>query len=149
MGLTLPAEGSVYLDANGFIYSVERIEPYRTVLDPLWKGAQAGKFEIVTSELTLLETLVKPLRDDDALLQELFRTLLNAREVRLIPATAALWERAAALRARIPRLRTPDALHAATALVVGTPMFLTNDPGFRQIAGLPVTLLSEVPEDSE
>ena len=32
--LTLPSIGPIYLDANGFIYSVERIEPYRTVLEP-------------------------------------------------------------------------------------------------------------------
>ena len=29
--------GPVYLDANGFIYSVERIEPYRTLLEPMWR----------------------------------------------------------------------------------------------------------------
>lgn len=29
--LTLPPAGPVYLDANGFMYSIERIEPYRTL----------------------------------------------------------------------------------------------------------------------
>lgn len=33
--LTLPATGSVYLDANCFIYSVERVDPYRDMLDHL------------------------------------------------------------------------------------------------------------------
>ena len=59
--LTLPPAGPVYLDANGFIYSVERIEPYRTLLEPMWQLAQAGQFEVVSSELVILETLVKPL----------------------------------------------------------------------------------------
>lgn len=54
--LTLPARGPIYLDANGFIYSVERIEPYRTLLEPLWQHAQEGQFQIVSSELTLLLT---------------------------------------------------------------------------------------------
>ena len=40
--LTLPANGPVYLDANGFIYSVERVEPYRTLLEPMWRQA-AGR----------------------------------------------------------------------------------------------------------
>ena len=53
--LTLPAAGPIYLDANGFIYSVERIEPYRTLLEPMWAQAQAGQFEIVSSELVILE----------------------------------------------------------------------------------------------
>ena len=36
--LILPPNGPIYLDASGFIYSVERIEPCRTLLDPLWRG---------------------------------------------------------------------------------------------------------------
>ena len=32
--LTLPDSEPVYLDSCGFIYSVERVEPYRTLLEP-------------------------------------------------------------------------------------------------------------------
>ena len=48
--LILPPNGPVYLDASGFIYSVERIEPYHTLLEPLWQQAQAGQFVIVSSD---------------------------------------------------------------------------------------------------
>ncbi len=107
-------------------------------------AAQANQFEIISSELVLLETLIKPFRDGDALLEHLFRSLFRAREVRLIPVTAALWERAARLRAAMPRLKTPDALHAATALASASPLFITNDPRFRQVPGLPCIILSEL-----
>lgn len=90
--LTLPARGPIYLDANGFIYSVERIEPYRTLLEPLWQQAQEGQFQIVSSELTLLETLVKPFQKGDALLENIFRSLFESHEVQLIPVTTAIWE---------------------------------------------------------
>ena len=40
--LTLPTGGLVYLDANGLIYSVERVEPYRALLEPLWQAAQTA-----------------------------------------------------------------------------------------------------------
>ena len=33
--LNLPTGGLAYLDANSVIYSVEGVEPYRTLLDPL------------------------------------------------------------------------------------------------------------------
>ena len=33
--LTLPSKGPIYLDASGFIYSLERIEPYRALLEPM------------------------------------------------------------------------------------------------------------------
>lgn len=141
--LTLPPSGPVYLDANGFIYSAEHIEPYRTLLEPVWLAAQAGQFEIVSSELVILETLVKPLRESDAVLENVFRALLSAREVRLIPATALLWEQAARLRTATG-LKTPDALHAATALAAGSTLFLTNDLGFRRVSGLSVVILSEI-----
>ncbi len=141
--LTLPRSGSVYLDANAFIYSVERIEPYFSLLKPMWEAAQASRFEILSSELVILETLVKPLRDEDQVLEKLFRELLHSREVRLVPVTAALWERAARLRATTG-LKTPDALHGATALGAVTDLFITNDPHFLRIPALPLVVLSEL-----
>ena len=141
--LTLPDAGPIYLDANGFIYSVERIEPYCSLLEPMWRQAQAGQFEILSSELVLLETLIKPLRQGDTILESLFRSLLNALEVRLIPATAPIWEHAARLRATTG-LKTPDALHAATAFATGSKLFLTNDPDYRRVPDLPLTILDDV-----
>src|SRR5260370_1433234 len=140
--LTLPPGGAVYVDANAVIYAVEKIEPYRSLLEPLWLAAQAGHLRIITSELTWLETLTKPLREGSTPLEALFRAFLTAREVRLIPATLSLWEDAARLRAL--GLKTPDALHAATALAAGCGLFVTNDSGFRRVPGLPVAVLSEV-----
>lgn len=62
----------------------------------------------------------------------------------LAPITAAVLREAARLRAAIPALRTPDALHAATALLEGCTLFLTNDKGFRRVPRLPVVLLDDV-----
>jgi predicted nucleic acid-binding protein len=95
--LTLPTSGVIYLDASAFIYSVERIEPYRALLDPMWRQTQAGQLAIVSSELSFLETLVKPMREGDTALEHDFRALFNAREVRLIPANLPVWEHAARL----------------------------------------------------
>ncbi len=50
--LILPESGAVYPDADCVIYSVERIEPYRRILEPVWR--RGG---IITSDLTLLEVL--------------------------------------------------------------------------------------------
>ncbi len=141
--LTLPANGPIYLDASGFIYSVERIEPYRTLLEPMWRQAQAEQFTVVSSDLVVLETLVKPLREGDTVVEMLFRALFDANEVRLIPATRPLWEEAARLRATT-RLKTPDALHAAAALHAKCTLFITNDDDFRRVGGLPVVVLDDL-----
>ena len=126
-----------------FIYSVERIEPYRTLLDPVWRQAQSGQFTVVSSELVVLETLVKPLRDGNRALEGLFRSLLDSNEVRLVPATLALWELAAAIRAAT-RLKTPDSLHAAAVLHAGCNLFITNDSDFRRVLDLPVVVLKDL-----
>ena len=141
--LTLPSAGPVYLDASGFIYSVERIEPYRTLLEPMWLQAQTGQFSIVSSDLVVLETLVKPLREGDTVVELLFRSLFEASEVRLIPATRPLWEEAARLRAETG-LKTPDALHAAAALHAGCTIFITNGDDFRRLKELPVVVLDDL-----
>lgn len=43
-----------------------------------------------------------------------------------------------------PNLKTPDALHAATALQAGCALFVTNDVGFRQVASLPLVVLDDL-----
>ena len=55
--LTLPVSGPVYLDASGFIYSVEHIEPYRASFEAMWQQALNRQFTIVRSDLVALETL--------------------------------------------------------------------------------------------
>ncbi|MDQ6644601.1 MAG: PIN domain-containing protein [Chloroflexota bacterium] len=142
--LTLPTNGPVYLDANCFIYSVERIDPFRVILDTLWQAVSGGKITVVTSELTLLEVLVKPLKVGDETTAAMFRIILrHSPDVHMLPITQAILEEAANFRAAM-NLKTPDALHAATALLNGCTLFVTNDSAFRRVANLNVAVLSEI-----
>lgn len=143
--LNLPVGGTAYVETPAIIYTVESHPAYSPLLRPLWQAAQARSLHVVTSELTLLETLVIPLRNQDQALQAAYeRLLLSTPEVRLLPLTLGVLREAARLRAAVPGLRTPDALHAATALLAGCTLFLTNDGGFRRIPGLPLVLLDDV-----
>jgi predicted nucleic acid-binding protein len=88
--------------------------------------------------------LVKPLKDRNAALVALFRSvLLGTAGLHCLPVSLRVLEVAADLRAR-HGLKTPDAIHAATALIAGSVQFVTNDMGFRRVPGLPVIVLSEV-----
>jgi predicted nucleic acid-binding protein len=143
--LTLPASGEIYLDANTIIYSYERIEPYRTLLEPCWDAPASSPPPKVTSVLTLMEVMIKPLRTGNTRLEAGFRDLLlNSADIHLLPITIPILERAARLRADYAGLKTPDAIHAATALEHSCALFLTNDPAFRRIPGLPATILSDL-----
>ena len=142
--LSLPERGPVYLDATSLIYGVERIEPYYSAIEPVWQQARMGWYELVTSELSILETLVRPIREGNRTLVDLFQAaLLGADEVKVIAATPQTWQEAARIRAH-SRLGTPDALHAATAMLANCTLFLTNDSDFRRVPGLPAVILGDV-----
>jgi predicted nucleic acid-binding protein len=125
--LTLPASGLVYLDAQVVIYSVETHADYWPLLQPLWQAAQARALQLVSSELTLMETLVGPLRSGDTRLSTAYEQLFPSPEMQPLSITTAVLREAARLRAAVPPLRTPDAIHAATALLAGCVLFVTND----------------------
>ena len=141
--LTLPPGGLVCIDASSLIYSVERVEPYRSLLEPMWQDAQNGNLTLVSSPILVLEALVKPLRDGNTAIEMQYRELFDAHAVRLLDASYQVFEDAARLRAA-SGLKTPDAIHAATALRAACALFVTNDSDFRRVPDLPVVVLDDV-----
>ena len=141
--LNFPPSSQIYLDTATIIYSVERFPVYIALLDPMWRQLRSGTLQIITSELTLLETLVMPIRQANTDLILRYERLLTASEMSLIPIDQTILKRAASLRATT-NLKAPDAIHAATALNIGCSLFLTNDAGLRTVPGLAVTVLKDV-----
>jgi predicted nucleic acid-binding protein len=144
--LTLPASGVVYVDTQIIIYSVEKHPDYWLLLRPLWAASRAGSIDIVSSELALLETLVGPLKNTDTFLATTYEQLLTSTDMRLIPISTTILKTAARLRAEW-NLKTPDALHAATALAARCTLFLTNDTDFHRVPDLPFVILSDIAKD--
>src|SRR5437867_11777790 len=105
----------VYTDTMALIYTVERYPSYWTLLEPLWLNAQTTSIEIVSSELALMEVLIRPLKTANAVLERAFEQALLGTNIRLPSITQPILREAARLRATT-KLRTPDALHAATAI---------------------------------
>lgn len=102
-----------------------------------------GLCNVYTNEVSWLEVLVKPNREGNQDLITLFRLVFFGARLLCRPIDMAILEIAAELRASY-RLKTPDAIHAATALYLGAVMFVTNDAGFRRVLRLNVVLLDEV-----
>ncbi len=147
MGLMLPNYSRIYIDTAVVIYSVEWNPDQYSLLQPLWLKYQAGEIQIISSELILMEALVLPLRNADTFVLDAYEQLLLSGEMQLIPISQSILRQAANLRATTS-LKTPDAIHAATALSANCDQFLTNDKGFRNVPGLPTVILSEVLETS-
>ena len=141
--LAIPESSVVYIDTSIVIYSVEKVPDYFSILEPLWLRLKVGTLKMVSSELTLMETLVLPLRNQNSDLIQAYESLLLASDIQVVPMTQAVLKEAAQLRAST-NLRTPDAIHAATAMGENCSIFLTNDTDFRRVPNLPVIVLSEV-----
>lgn len=90
-----------------------------------------------------MEALVGPLKSGNTTLLNAFEQALLGTNMRLIPITQPILREAARLRATT-KLRTPDALHAATAQQTGCVLFVTNDAGFRGVPSLPVVILDDL-----
>lgn len=90
-----------------------------------------------------METLVGPLKSGDAALAHAYEQLFQQARTRLLPITHAVLREAARLRSTT-KLKTPDALHLATAQGAGCALFITNDGGFRSVASLPVVILDNL-----
>ncbi len=91
----------------------------------------------------MIEVLVKPLRDGNTEIELQYRELFASNAVRLLDASYQVFADAARLRAETA-LKTPDALHAATALRAGCALFITNDTDFRRVQGLPIVVLDDL-----
>lgn len=70
--LILPNAARVYVDTVTVIYAVEQTPTYGVLLNPLWNSLQARTLEVFSSELTLMETLVVPLRNSDTFLVDAY-----------------------------------------------------------------------------
>jgi predicted nucleic acid-binding protein len=141
--INLPSSGVIYLDTAPIIYSVEKHHDYWVLMQPVWKAAQTKQIKIIVSELALLEMLVAPLKNQDIILTAAYEQLLTKTEVQGVPITIRILREAADLRSQF-NLKTPDAIHAATALNHGCDLFVTNDPIFRRVPKLNVETLKDL-----
>ena len=109
----------VYLDVNIFIYALEGMEPWASLLRQAFTGMETGEWQAVTSELSLAESLVRPFQLGRQDLVQLYRAALSNRDcLRLVPLDASILVSAARLRA-LHGFKLPDAMHAATAQAQG------------------------------
>ena len=138
-----PRAGPIALDTAAFIYFIEEHERFLPVVAPFFEDAAAGRREIVTSALTLLEVLVVPLRRGNAALARRYELLLTrSKGLRLVEIDRTILRAAAEIRARWGA-RTPDAIQLASAIGSGCGAFVTNDRELPVIPGMPIIQLAD------
>jgi predicted nucleic acid-binding protein len=136
--------GPTALDTAIFIYYIEENPGFLPLVAPIFEAVAAGRREVATSSLTLLEVLVVPYRAGNLALAERYEASLSrSRGLRLVEIGRDELRTAAQLRALHPSLRTPDALQMAAALSAGCRSFVTNDRDLPPVPGLRIFKLRD------
>jgi predicted nucleic acid-binding protein len=135
---------SVYLDTAPLIYFIEGHSSHQRTLARLFSLADKGELTFVTSTITLLEVLVKPLREGRSSIARQYKDILtNASGIEIVDITAAVAEQAAILRGKYS-LRTPDAIQLAASIDSAADVFLTNDLRLKAISEVDVVTVGEL-----
>jgi len=120
----------IYIDSCIAIYLVEEHPVYAPAVESVLSANP--DFEFFVSDLTVLECLVLPLRNENELLVGKFQGWFA--NTRVLGMRRAVFEEAARLRAEHSSLKTPDALHLATCINNGCDEFWTNDNRLNNLA---------------
>jgi predicted nucleic acid-binding protein len=131
----------IAIDTNIFIYQLEENLRYLALTDSIFSWLSRRAFSGISSTLTMTELLVQPLRRGDSAGASLFYSLLTAYpNLHWIAPDLDIAQLAAQLRANY-RLKTTDALIAATAMHASATGLITNDAALSRVEGLDVLVL--------
>ena len=139
----------VLLDTSLWIYHFGAHPRFGAAAGRILGDLEAGRFTAIASELTLLELTVLPLRQGRQDIADEYELLLtHFPNFELVPLSRDILFEAAALRAE-HGLRTPDAIHIATAIKSGASAIVTNDASWRRLPSIPVVTLQSLRRDQD
>lgn len=136
IGKRIDRHAIVGLDTSIFIYHLETHPDYQSLTQELLEGVEQGRWQAVTSTVTVMELTVRPWQLDRPVVAREYEALMaHFPNLTLVDVTREVARRAAQLRARY-RIRPADALQVATALVHRATAFVTNDGFLMRLAPL-------------
>jgi predicted nucleic acid-binding protein len=131
------------LDSNCVIYLVEHHPVWGPKVTARLAAARSAGDQTAVCDLARAECLCSPLAKGDAALLADYQQFFGSPAVNMLPVTATVCEKAAEVRvASGMRIKLPDALHLAAAIVHGCGLFLTNDVKLASCPSIPVEILT-------
>ena len=129
----LPPKAQVTVDSAPIIYFLEDHPRLASHFAPLFDAAANDELSIFVSTITLAEVIAGPLKaGNDILAAQYHEALRGSRNWEIVPVTEEIAILAARIRA-IRRLRLPDAIQVATAVVTGSVALVTHDIDFSRV----------------
>jgi uncharacterized protein len=130
----------IYCDSGILIYWLDQVGPFHLRAEAHMQALLAAGDRIAVSDLTRLECLVGALKRKNAAILAVFDAFFARPEVQILPLTAAVFDRAAQMRADL-NFKTPDTLHLAAAIEGGCDRFLTNDARLSRCSDIVIEVL--------
>jgi len=129
-----------YIDSVILIYYYDHVGSFQARAIQWLSAVMAAGDQIAISDLVRMECRVGPLRSGDGPRLAIFDGFFARPDVRVVPITPAVFDRAASIRAQY-RFKTPDSIHLAAAVEAGCDRFLTHDNRLGQYPGIVVEVL--------
>jgi predicted nucleic acid-binding protein len=143
MGINKLRGSRVYFDVNPIIYFIEQNSQFAETVTPIFEMIGDGSIVAFTSELSLTEILIKPIRDNlNQVIQAHKELLLDPELFTLISPNQDTFLLAAELGGKLS-MRTPDAIHMACAIESKCKYFITNDKGIKSTADIIVVQMND------
>jgi len=140
----LAAHRRIALDTSVFIYQLEGNFRYLRFTDHIFSWLERPASKAVTSTITMTELLVQPYRIFDQHQVNQFLALLSTfPNLDWVAPSLEIADIAARIRA-LHRLRTPDALQAATAVRTAATGLITNDSILKRVEGFETLVLDDL-----
>ncbi len=139
----LQEHSCLLLDSCVWIYHIEDHPIFAPLTTKVLQQVASGRNRAVSSELSLLEIKIQPLRQGREDIADEYELLLEAfPNLTLCPIIRPILHLAGLLRARL-ELKTPDAIILATGLENGATCVVTNDRSWRRFDGMEVVCLND------
>lgn len=133
-----------YIDTNIFIYLFEDHPKYQVKISELIEHLDEIGCDLVTSEFTMAECLVKPFADDDDKSISAYEENLQSSEFLTVePVTREVLINASMLRGKVGN-KMPDSIHLSTALISKCDLFIGNDKKLKTTNKLASIILSDL-----
>lgn len=134
----IPDGSLVTLDTAPIIYYLQDHPQFAPRFAPVFDAVSQGRLQVVISAVTLAEVMSGPLRDGNEILASQYREVLTRSPGwQIVSVDEEVAAEAARLRARY-RLRLPDAIQVATAVLSRSYALITHDSALAKISDIRV-----------
>ena len=134
----------IALDTSVFIYQLEEDPRYVSLTEHVFEWLERPHSKAVTSTIAMTEMLVQPYRQaDEQRVDEFYGLLSTYPNLDWIAPSLQIADLAARIRGE-HRLRTPDAIVAATAVHARASGLITNDSTFERVPDFETLVLDSL-----